>query len=570
MTKKRNSTKVLTQEQAILRMKYAAPLLDFSKFVYTNYTTQSIVIHPTLGEIQISYINVIRSKGMERGQLRRKTHEDYLLELTEALKCTGDIDNYDLSKTHYVKSTQKVTITCKVHGDKEIAPFHLLNGRRCGECKGARISDTLKGDWGDIKDTVEVLHEDKYDYSKFIYVNNRTPGLIICKACKREFSMTIGNHLLRGQGCIVCNRSSKHVKFLEEGPLVFLSKAKLVHNNKYTYNNMIYTSSKETIFVTCNVIDKDGTTHGDFRVTPDAHLHALSGCPRCSNKISLAELQVRDFIKGLGLEVECNVVILGRHHIDIFIPSLMIGVEYCGVYWHGEKYRSIPYHKNKYLMAKEKGIQLIQIFEDEWLYNKDKVKSVLSTKLGKNNESIAARRTIFKEIPNDLAKGLYDGVHLQGGNTAIGKSFGLFLDDTLLSCMSFSTSNVEDGIADLARFASIGRITGGFSKLLKNAIPKLKLSGISTITSFSDNRWSDGRVYSSNGFSCVTKDSEIVPRYWWVHGTKRYHRRGFQRKNLRILFGETFKEEESEAENARRHGYHKIWDAGVTKWKLDI
>ena len=572
MSKKNTSIKdsrARDQTQAIVEMKNIAPHLDFSKFTYVNESVKSTVIHPKLGEIQNSYRNIIRSKGSVRGQDKKKSNEKYLQELTEALTSTGDLEKYDLSKVNYVKATQKVTIICKKHGDKGIAPFHLLNGRRCGECKGQRLSDHFRNDWIEVRLSASQLHGDKYDYSKFNYVNGKTPSTIVCKKCSKEFSMDMDHHL-RGNGCTYCSKVNRHELFLEEGPKKFLEKAILLHGSRYTYNNMEYLTCLDKIRITCSKVDKDGNPHGDFSVTPAGHINSGSGCPKCSNKVSLAEIQIGTFIKGLGLEILCNVPILGRHHIDIFVPSLNIGVEYCGLYWHSENNKVISYHVDKYLAAKEKGIHLIQIFEDEWINSPDKVKSVLTMKLGKGSAYIPARKTLFKEIPNSSAKDLYNVSHMQGGNTSLGKSFGLIHEGVLVASMSFSVSNVGDGIIDLARFASRGRVSGGFSKLLKNAIPLIKSMGINTIISFSDNRWSDGGVYSTSGFTNVTEGTKLVPRYWWVRGTQRFHRRLFQRKHLRIMFGETFKEDESEAKNSRRHGYYKIYDAGVTKWKLDI
>ena len=41
-----------------------------------------------------------------------------------------------------------------------------------------------------IKQFIEkanIIHDNKYDYSKFKYINNRTKDIIICKKCNYEF-----------------------------------------------------------------------------------------------------------------------------------------------------------------------------------------------------------------------------------------------------------------------------------------------------------------------------------------------------------------------------------------------
>lgn len=565
---KRNS--LLPQEEAIKKLKEAAPELDFSKFVYAGFDKEGVVIHPTRGEYSAKFCSVLRLGSKKRGEARRKSNEDFIKELTEELTRTGDLEKYDLSKVNYVRATEKVLITCKTHGDKLISPFHLLNGRRCGECKPKRLADKFRGNWEVIKARALIVHGDTYDYSKFVYINSKTAGVIVCKRCGLEFKTDIDHHLTRGDGCSACKKHDRHEEFLITGKERFIKEARRVHLDRYSYANVEFVSFMDKVSVTCSKTDKDGRVHGEFLVSPNNHLTAKSGCPKCSNKISLDEIRLRMFVEELGFEVECNVAILDKYHVDIFIPSRMVGIEYCGLYWHGESYRDKHYHLKKYLLAKSKGIHLIQVFEDEWVSNSDRVKSVLSNKLGKHLTSIYARNTEFREISNSDAKSLYNEVHLQGGNTSMNRSFGLIHDGVVVASMSFSTSNVETGIIDLARFASRGRVIGGFSKILANSIPILHTLGISTIISFSDNRWSDGNVYESNGFLKISEDDSIIPRYWWVKGVNRYHRRLFQRKHLKVLFGETFVEEESESENSRRHGYYKIWDAGVTKWSLSI
>jgi hypothetical protein len=52
------------------------------------------------------------------------------------------------------------------------------------------------------------------------------------------------------------------------------------------------------------------------------------------------------------------------------------------LYWHSEEYISSDYHLNKTIECEKQGIQLIHVFEDEWLYKQDIVKSRLSNILG--------------------------------------------------------------------------------------------------------------------------------------------------------------------------------------------
>jgi hypothetical protein len=53
----------------------------------------------------------------------------------------------------------------------------------------------------------------------------------------------------------------------------FINKASIKHNNKYTYDHLVYVDSKSKVVITCPI-------HGDFQQTPGNHLYG-QGCPGC-------------------------------------------------------------------------------------------------------------------------------------------------------------------------------------------------------------------------------------------------------------------------------------------------
>lgn len=85
-----------------------------------------------------------------------------------------------------------------------------------------------------------------------------------------------------------------------------------------------------------------------------------------------------------------NKKILNGKEIDIFYPDKKIAIEYCGAKYHSShlanewKYGTLEvsedYHYQKWLGCKNKGIDLITIFDDEWnikFYRKIAIKSLL-------------------------------------------------------------------------------------------------------------------------------------------------------------------------------------------------
>ena len=85
----------------------------------------------------------------------------------------------------------------------------------------------------------------------------------------------------------------------------------------------------------------------------------------------------------------------------MYFPELKVGIEYNGLYWHSEEMgKDRNYHFNKSLECYDKGIRLIHVFEDEWLYKQDIVKSKIKHILGLNtNERVYARKCYIKEVP---------------------------------------------------------------------------------------------------------------------------------------------------------------------------
>jgi hypothetical protein len=55
---------------------------------------------------------------------------------------------------------------------------------------------------------------------------------------------------------------------------LFISKAKIVHNNKYNYSDVKYISNKTPVYIICNI-------HGTFKQIPSNHLKG-HGCAKCS------------------------------------------------------------------------------------------------------------------------------------------------------------------------------------------------------------------------------------------------------------------------------------------------
>lgn len=119
-----------------------------------------------------------------------------------------------------------------------------------------------------------LVHDDKYNYSKVVYVNNYTKVCIICPI-HGEFWQIPAEHL-RGKGCPKCGQTTCGEKQRKQAKDTFVERCKKIHGDKYTYEKVVYVDSHTKITVTCK-------KHGDFETTPNRILNG-SGCPKCKSE----------------------------------------------------------------------------------------------------------------------------------------------------------------------------------------------------------------------------------------------------------------------------------------------
>ena len=251
---------------------------------------------------------------------------------------------------------------------------------------------------------------------------------------------------------------------------------------------------------------------------------------------------------------------LGKE-LDIYIPARNLAIEYHGLYWHAQetlskKGHSKYYHLEKMDLANAANINLLQIFEDEWLYKKEIVKSIIKAKLGIFDTIVYGRKTTIQPVSKKDSDLFLDDNHLQG--KCIGKSFGLYSNEELV-CMITVGKSRFDSSHEIYRFASkIGhKIIGGFSKLLVVAKEHL---GVEQLSTYADMRYSNGETYKKFGEFVRTTN----PGYFWVNPSKniRINRFSTMKHKLAKLLGAKFDPTKTENYNMENAGYLKIYDCG--------
>ena len=98
--------------------------------------------------------------------------------------------------------------------------------------------------------------------------------------------------------------------------------------------------------------------------------------------ISNEETELYNFIKSVipNMEIKRSLKTLihdknHKYEIDIYIPDMKIGFEFNGSYWHSSINKPKYYHQIKTKLCYEAGIQLIHIWEYDWINDNNKIKS---------------------------------------------------------------------------------------------------------------------------------------------------------------------------------------------------
>ncbi len=137
--------------------------------------------------------------------MAKLTQQQYLI------KCNDVHGNtYNYSKSIYVNTKNKITITCKIHGDfTQLAGLHIYQKQGCPKCRHIRTSEKRrKRETISNSENIKIfrkIHGNKYDYSLTKTFRARKFVTIICKK-HGEFTQRVSAHK-QGQGCPTCGRS---------------------------------------------------------------------------------------------------------------------------------------------------------------------------------------------------------------------------------------------------------------------------------------------------------------------------------------------------------------------------
>jgi hypothetical protein len=244
---------------------------------------------------------------------------------------------------------------------------------------------------------------------------------------------------------------------------------------------------------------------------------------------------------------------------DIFLPKLKIAFEYNGLYWHSELFKDKDYHLNKTEIAEKNGIKLIHIFEDDWFFKENIVKSKIINLLDKSQQLCIEKCEIKEVNDNKLVEEFLNKNYIHGYFNS-GIDIGLFYSNELISLMIFKV-NGEEMKNDYEMICFCDKlfytITGGIEQMFKYFINKYKPDNI---ISYVDRSWSNGSSFKQLGFML---DCKMEPDYYYFKNKKRYHRSDLKND---ISIEQKYDSSKTEHENMFERKIYKIFDSGKLKF----
>lgn len=293
-----HSTKKSTKEEFIQKaMRIHSDKYDYSEVVYENNRTPVKIWCKKHQEFFMQKPNVhlngagCKKCGYEKNSNTRAMKLDEFIK--RSIEKYGK-DKFDFSFVTLKNIDTKVKIICNIHGEFETTPHTFLSPRTihgCYQCSREAIYTLQQTQHKyangsiipiGVSSTTEQFIEkaknkfgDIFDYSKVDYVRSDSKVTIICPT-HGEFQQTPASHLSSTFGCPSCGYANlglaKRIDIEE-----FIKKANKLHNFKYNYSKVEYTTSGNPVTIICPI-------HGEFQQTPSCHTSSGQGCPKCGNE----------------------------------------------------------------------------------------------------------------------------------------------------------------------------------------------------------------------------------------------------------------------------------------------
>lgn len=467
-------------------------------------------------------------------------------------KLSGTYLRTGQSKSCGCKSNKFVDITGQKFGEWEVLEY--CGGYKwkckcsCGNIKEVYKSDLINGNSTNCghKRTPNLINKKYSMLTPLEYLGKNTwKCRCDCGNIVNVFTNNLVNGSTKSCGCLKDLRESNLLNDIEDAINKYIE-----YNNKMPFTDDI----AEMLGIT-NVTVKKYALKYELTEKLDKHFG------------SRTERDIYYMCKELSSDTESkNRSLISPLELDIYIPSKKLAIEFNGDFWHSAERLGKKYHQNKTIACAKKGVQLIHIFEHEWIDKNKRIKleKLIESKLTKSKNIVYARNTEIKNVSDTDAKEFLDKYHLQN-YTHAEISLGLYSNSELLSILTVGKPRFNNNYNyEIIRYCNkfdYG-IVGGIEKLFKYFIKEYKPDSVIT---YSDISKFTGNVYTRIGFRPIQPYPITEPNYVWVNNLydSVLHRYQTQKKQLLKLGLGT--EEQSEVEIMKSNGYIQVFDCGSVK-----
>lgn len=456
-----------------------------------------------------------------------------------------DSNTVDPYKDVGVGSKIKVNWRCSSHGVYRASIKEVVRGSRCPSCSGHAVvpgttdlfttNPELRGIWCDRN-----TENPERDLS-------RGSNKEVLWECKNHGEWTARiKHVARGSRCPKCHSdpsvNSKSVSDSQD-LLALWSK-----NNPSSPSD-VFANSNGSFLWSCEY-------HGEWE-SPAYQVNRAKQCPRCSPHISSYERAILRRLPEDEEVVSNSRRIIPPYEVDIYIPRIRLAIEVHGVYWHSEKFQAHQRDMIKYDMLRAAGVDVLVVWEDDWVRNPDAIMATIMHKLGTSSRTVYARKTAVAEISYQESAQFMDSFHVQGRSRG-SVHLALMYDGEIVAAMSLLRRVTGD--LELVRYSTKCSVPGGHSKLVSYVENNYEYRNLVT---FADKQSSSGKLYRTTGW---TQEADIPPDYRYLVRGERVHKFNYRKKRFRDDPSLTYVEGAPESRLAELNNLHRVYDYGKLRF----
>lgn len=305
---------------------------------------------------------------------------DLMSRYPDLIEARWDFTRNSISpKETYGKAKEKFFWLCEM-GHSYTHTIHSELSHGCGVCSSHLIQNGVNDAFTAATKEVRKSWSMKNSQPLTHYgASSPYNGLWICPN-SHEYRSPIGRRLNGGGNCPIC---------LNRKLLVGFNDLKTCHPSiAIDFDETLNGRTVESVVSGSSIKYwwrcQDNPSH-TWRTTPALRISQHTSCPHC--RVSKLETEVADWVSSANATrvIRGDRTILSGLELDIVVPILKIAIEVNGVFWHSDNWvrktkgvDARTFHKTKQTLSEELGFQLLFVWEDDWMEQREKVKDALA------------------------------------------------------------------------------------------------------------------------------------------------------------------------------------------------